>query len=814
MSDFSLDIDSSKLVQALKSLDDFGGGWTKMVSRVVSENSRLQKALKADDATIELAKQMYAEDVAQKRRLDSIRMVANAKRGLAQEQRKEEAATRKVNIETKKLVAEKTRLTQKYNTTAAASIQYSNAQKEIRRATHLGIISIDQQNAALGRLTREYNSFKSGTAGWSNQFVQGAERGGRSVNRFGMYAQQVGYQVGDFFVQVQSGQNVMVAFAQQGTQLAGLLPGLSGAVVGIGLSFAGMVYQMARGINTTSGMTSEVDRLAEAAKEASEEIGNLEEAIRLYNSGFSNTSELSLGDDIAKQELILADLERALVSAQEEAGNLDERLSTMGANPATIPTIDRIAASNVEIAKVARDAAVSKLAYLVDLQREVSLNEQIKVLREKQVQDSLVNNAAARESLRLQIQDNSLKGVANTYGEQSLEYLNAQQAIQRSVLEKKILEEQITKGVADGLRKALETAQSFEALDMGKAIRNASLDTDGLITRLENAVRLASDIAKASAAATSISDGSFQNELNNNADADSRAASYRTYGASRDNAPSAPPPTTDLYSTNKPSTNSGGSGRAKAERDDFIESLNKEMAQRRTLNGLFGDQRVLQEEIFRIEKGLGESRSEYSKEAIQAIAQENVLLQELEVAYEAKLEAQQEIADFMKNNMVDAFDTIFDKTKSAEEKFKSFAKSVVDQLMKIVVTQQLVGSFDVKSGSGNGIMGVLGGALFGGFRQAGGSVSSDRSYVVGERGPELFSPPSNGTITSNANMNNLASSKQQVEIIIQGPEGFNIETVRSEIDVQIRQAAPKIIRTSVGATQKAMKHGPKGAFGL
>ena len=59
---------------------------------------------------------------------------------------------------------------------------------------------------------------------------------GKSTNKFGMYTQQVGYQVGDFFVQVQSGTDALVAFGQQGTQLAGLLPGLAGAILGIGLA--------------------------------------------------------------------------------------------------------------------------------------------------------------------------------------------------------------------------------------------------------------------------------------------------------------------------------------------------------------------------------------------------------------------------------------------------------------------------------------------------------------------------------------------------------------------------------------------------
>lgn len=41
------------------------------------------------------------------------------------------------------------------------------------------------------------------------------------------------------------------------------------------------------------------------------------------------------------------------------------------------------------------------------------------------------------------------------------------------------------------------------------------------------------------------------------------------------------------------------------------------------------------------------------------------------------------------------------------------------------------------------------GGLFGGFRANGGPVSSGRSYIVGERGPELFTPSSGGRIIPN-----------------------------------------------------------------
>jgi hypothetical protein len=46
----------------------------------------------------------------------------------------------------------------------------------------------------------------------------------KSTNRMGVVTQQAGYQVSDFIVQVQSGTNPFVAFSQQASQLAGVLP--------------------------------------------------------------------------------------------------------------------------------------------------------------------------------------------------------------------------------------------------------------------------------------------------------------------------------------------------------------------------------------------------------------------------------------------------------------------------------------------------------------------------------------------------------------------------------------------------------------
>ena len=84
-----------------------------------------------------------------------------------------------------------------------------------------------------------------------------------------------------------------------------------------------------------------------------------------------------------------------------------------------------------------------------------------------------------------------------------------------------------------------------------------------------------------------------------------------------------------------------------------------------------------------------------------------------------------------------------------------------------------------------GIVGSIIGA-FGGARAAGGPVTGNTSYLVGERGPELFTPNTSGMITPN---NRLGGSGANVfNITVNGAidaEG----TARTIIDVLNRSAA-------------------------
>ena len=98
--------------------------------------------------------------------------------------------------------------------------------------------------------------------------------------------------------------------------------------------------------------------------------------------------------------------------------------------------------------------------------------------------------------------------------------------------------------------------------------------------------------------------------------------------------------------------------------------------------------------------------------------------------------------------------------KDAMESFKSFFKTMITQIiadtLRLMIIQPILGSlFGVQFGSGGNVTGMdfggsFFGGLFGGGKAAGGPVMAGKTYLVGEKGPELLSMGSNsGSITPN-----------------------------------------------------------------
>ncbi|HEM8101585.1 TPA: tail protein (tape measure) [Enterobacter hormaechei] len=140
--------------------------------------------------------------------------------------------------------------------------QENGARSAAVLATQLraGSKATDEEKQKIGELTGRLFDMK-GAADTS----MGSNKGWKSS------MQQAGYQVQDFIVQVQGGQSALVAFAQQGSQLAGAFgPGgaVFGAIIALGSVLAGVL------ITSLNGGKNAMDALKDAA-EAMDKVINV-----------------------------------------------------------------------------------------------------------------------------------------------------------------------------------------------------------------------------------------------------------------------------------------------------------------------------------------------------------------------------------------------------------------------------------------------------------------------------------------------------------------------------------------------------------
>ena len=125
------------------------------------------------------------------------------------------------------------------------------------------------------------------------------------------------------------------------------------------------------------------------------------------------------------------------------------------------------------------------------------------------------------------------------------------------------------------------------------------------------------------------------------------------------------------------------------------------------------------------------------------------------------------------------------------------ASAVIKELYRIYVVKKITGM----------ITGALEGSnvpLFGG-KANGGPVGAGGSYLVGERGPEIFTPSTSGTITPNSKSGGAGSG---VTIV----QNINVSTgVQQTVRAEIRQMMPQIADSAKGAVLDAKRRG--GSYG-
>jgi len=133
-----------------------------------------------------------------------------------------------------------------------------------------GSKATDEEKQKIGELTGRLYDMKTGV-----------ETGAKGTGSWKNSMQQAGYQVQDFIIQVQGGQSALVAFAQQGSQLAGAF-GPSGAVIGAVIALGSVIAGTL--ITSLNGGKNAMDALKDAAE-------SMDKVITISNQGVAALSD-------------------------------------------------------------------------------------------------------------------------------------------------------------------------------------------------------------------------------------------------------------------------------------------------------------------------------------------------------------------------------------------------------------------------------------------------------------------------------------------------------------------------------------------
>ena len=137
-----------------------------------------------------------------------------------------------------------------------------------------GSKATDEEKQKIGELTGRLYDMKTGV-----------ENGAKGTGSWKTSMQQAGYQVQDFIVQVQGGQSALVAFAQQGSQLAGAF-GPGGAVVGAVIALSSVIAGVL--ITSLNGGKNAMDALKDAAEAMDKVITISQNGVAALSDKYAN----------------------------------------------------------------------------------------------------------------------------------------------------------------------------------------------------------------------------------------------------------------------------------------------------------------------------------------------------------------------------------------------------------------------------------------------------------------------------------------------------------------------------------------------
>ena len=716
---------------------------------ILKTGSNAQKSASAFEQAFRKVERENAKQLS-----DVKKKIAFSQRMEAQKAKESRETQRAAEQEAKSLE----RLKVKYVQGHMAMEIYTKELNDLALARKRGIITTEQQKVELERLNA---ATKMGTV-VSAEYGNTVGQVGRRMSRTGVMTQQAGYQVGDFIVQVQSGQNAMVAFGQQATQMAGTLTMLGGKFIGIG-TVLGIAIPLVTAIGAA------FMRTRKDIKESSSEVETLDSRLKSLKSTLEEYKYTlqAIDQGVSLEELFAT---RGVEAARQRVEEAEEAVNNfVEANQAAL----LLSGSGIPFISGFVDDKQKEVAEeLVEAQRQLQL------LLEKEADTRNEIAEGYKESfeeqialLRLQLQfgreSEAARGLERLQSEQAYIADLRRENLSQKQIDALVQQRRITQNLADELERAEEAGTAIGGIDFSNIAQGATW-----------AGTLADKLAQARAIAVDAAVGG-------NADFfDPRNETGRSGVVTRSRA------NPQGRSTTRQTSEGGGSSA------DALDSLMKRIALDEQLLGV-------SQERAQVMRALASSEREYSASAIEgAIKRLEAYNQEKERIAEI-----QGIYNTAQSSLEDGFMAMVDGTKTVEDAFKDMARSIIKELYDVLVVQQMVGSFDRASGTGSGIMGFIGNALES-FDGGGYTGSGPRSGGMDGRGGYLAMLHPRETVVDHTKAGSSGGGSQRVDVrvFVDDTGNFNakVEQISSRV---VSRASPSIVKQSVGAVINQTKRG-------
>lgn len=174
----------------------------------------------------------------------------------------------------------------------------------------------DEEKQKIGELTGRLFDMKTGV-----------ETGSKSHGKWKTSMQQAGYQVQDFIVQVQGGQSALVAFSQQGSQLAGAF-GPGGAVIGAVIALSTVIAGTL--ITSLNGGKNAMDALKDAAEAMDKVITVSQNGIAALSDKYANLARVNATAATLLRNQALVEYNQAILKIPKAIGDAADSFISFG----------------------------------------------------------------------------------------------------------------------------------------------------------------------------------------------------------------------------------------------------------------------------------------------------------------------------------------------------------------------------------------------------------------------------------------------------------------------------------------------------